>query len=78
LSTEYVIESDRILLVAEKYQSLGLKQHDALHVSCAFSVSVGFFITTDKGILKKKDKFKNVQILDPIGFIRLYKEIYND
>ena len=43
---------------------------DCLHVACAIYSKCDYFITTDKGILKKSKKIKEIIIIDPINFIR--------
>lgn len=63
-------ESDEILAVAASLQELGLKQLDALHVACAITASTEYFLTTDRGIIKKAGLITRLRILDPIDFIR--------
>jgi predicted nucleic acid-binding protein len=62
--------SDEILTLATQYMSQGLRQMDASHVACAVSLGAEAFLTTDKGILKKK--FTDILIMNPIDFIRRY------
>ncbi len=49
---------------------MGLKNLDALHVSCAIAADADYFLTTDQGILKKTHVINQIQIKDPIDFIR--------
>jgi len=57
-----------------KYLSrLGLRDKDALHVSCALSEKSKYFLTTDDKIIKKGKFIENIIILNPIEFVR---EIY--
>lgn len=70
------IEEDvRIINKAIELNKLGLRRMDALHVSCAIQGQCSYFITTDKGILKKSQVIEEVKIIDPIFFI---KEIVDD
>jgi predicted nucleic acid-binding protein len=65
-------ESEEVILLAESYCQLGLKPKDALHVACAAVVKANYFITTDRGILKKA--IKQIQIVNPVQFIQIYAE----
>lgn len=65
------IEADEALInLAQSLNQLGLKKFDSLHVSCAIKANADYFLTTDKGILKKADTIKDIQVKDPIDFIR--------
>ena len=76
LSTVMIEESESVLLRAENYKRQGLKPKDALHVACAVDAASDFFITTDRGILKKR--FSEISISNPIEFLALFKEINNE
>jgi len=73
LSKVIVEESESVLFRAENYKRLGLKPKDALHVACAVDAASDFFITTDRGIIKKR--FTEIYTCNPIDFLSLYKEI---
>ena len=76
LSIINIEESELILLRAEKYEQQGLRPKDALHVACAVDSASDFFITSDRGILKKR--FTEIFACNPIEFLSLYKEITNE
>ena len=70
LKQKAAIADDAIIQQANALHLLGLKQFDALHVACAVAAGADYFLTTDKGILNKSELIKDVQIKDPIDFIR--------
>lgn len=67
-AVENILENDDVILKAEEYQKKGIKQLDALHVACSVFAKCDAFITTDKGILNKKND--DIRILNPIDFMR--------
>jgi predicted nucleic acid-binding protein len=69
-SNEDVEESEEILNFAEMNMKHGIKKIDSLHLACAISAKTDYFLTTDDGIIKKAKYVKNIQIVDPIGFIK--------
>ena len=73
MANEVVVENEEIILCAEKYEKMGLKTLDALHIACAIYAKCDAFITTDKGILNKI--IDDIRIFNPIDFIR---EVSND
>ncbi|MDB4665254.1 PIN domain protein [Verrucomicrobia bacterium] len=70
-----VDESDQILDLAERVSSLGLKNKDSLHIGCAIFSKCDFFVTTDDGILRLSNDIQQIQIRNPIDFVR---EIFNE
>ena len=48
----------------------GIKKLDSLHLACAIKANTDYFLTTDDGVIKKAKYIKNIQIVDPIGFIK--------
>ena len=69
-AVEDIEEKDAILAIGRKLEKIGLKKIDALHISCAIYAKCNYFITTDKGILKKAKRIKELIVIDPINFIR--------
>lgn len=61
---------DGIIHLANSLNQLGLKKFDALHIACAIKAGADYFLTTDNGILKKSEITRDIQIKDPIDFIR--------
>ena len=68
LSSVIVNVDDDIMEKVKFFASCGLKSKDAFHVACAVYANAEFFITTDKGILKKQ--IKEIEIINPIDFAR--------
>jgi predicted nucleic acid-binding protein len=74
LSIVNINESDDIIVVAENLVKIGIKDKDALHISCALNGGCDYLITTDNGILKKSKLIKNISILNPVDFIAIMEE----
>jgi predicted nucleic acid-binding protein len=72
-ATTEIIESEKIITMAERYMKQGVKAKDALHLACAAKGNCDYFLTTDDQLLSKKDKIKEVNILNPLDFIQLIK-----
>lgn len=62
--------NQQIINLANSLHQQGLKKFDALHIACAIHAKADYFLTTDKGILKKAELIKEIQVKDPIDFIR--------
>jgi len=65
-----VDESPRLLEIAERNVMNGTKAKDSLHIACAIISACDCFVTTDDVILKKSNRFAEVTIMSPIGFIK--------
>jgi predicted nucleic acid-binding protein len=46
----------------------GIKSKDALHVACAIEAKCDYFITTDRGLLKKAQLLPEIKTVNPIDF----------
>lgn len=65
-----VIEySTDVVEQGQALSSLGLDPKDALHVSSAILAGADYFITTDKGILKRRSIIDQINILNPVEFL---------
>ena len=53
----------------EQIMDLGVKQMDALHLACAEAAYCDWFLTTDRGILKKVTTLGSLQVSNPIDFV---------
>ena len=65
----YIQESGYIVKNAEQLTKKELKAKDALHIACAIQADCNYFITTDDGILKKNNKIKGIEIVNPIDML---------
>lgn len=65
LATTEVVEH-----IATTLASLGVKPMDALHLASAIEAGADCFLTTDKQILRKMKSNMQIQVLDPVDFIR--------
>lgn len=65
-----VRESEKLLIVAENISRYGIKNLDSLHIACAILGEADYFLSTDDGIIKRALGIKNIEIIDPIGFIK--------
>ncbi len=77
-STEHVdIEkADEIKHKAKEIMKKGIKMKDAYHVACAIFSSCDYFLTTDNRLLKYRTT--EIQMLNPVDFIRRLEEDLND
>jgi predicted nucleic acid-binding protein len=68
-----VIENRSILILANKIMQSGIEPVDALHLSCAISAGVDYFITVDDPLLQYRNI--RIKIMDPILFIKTWENI---
>lgn len=66
-----VTKSKKLVSNALELTILGLGKKDSLHIASSISAGADYFITVDKGILRKKHLVKNLAIISPIDFIKL-------
>lgn len=64
-----------IIEKAKTIMESGIKSKDALHIASAIYGKADYFLTTDKGIIKKADHINEVAIVNPIDFV---KEMENE
>jgi predicted nucleic acid-binding protein len=75
LSAYFAEESQNILSLMNQFILFGIKPLDALHIACCLELECDYFITVDKGILRKRDMFgEKVKILSPIEMIYLLED----
>jgi predicted nucleic acid-binding protein len=69
----YVKENSIDMEKAKKMIQLGIRNKDALHISCAITAGCNYFLSTDDKILERGKLIDDLLVADPIRFI---KEVY--
>ncbi len=69
-SSDDIEESEEVINNAKIIVNHGIKKLDSLHLACAIKAKTDYFLTTDDGVIKKDSLIQNIQIVDPIGFIK--------
>lgn len=69
-SSDDIEESEEVINNAKIIMNHGIKKLDSLHLACAIKAKTDYFLTTDDGVIKKDSLIQNIQIVDPIGFIK--------
>ena len=64
--------SESILEIGNKIKKSGIRPNDALHIACALESQCEYFITTDNDLINKN--IENIQIINPIDFLRKMEE----
>lgn len=67
-----MIEVEATKKVHDESKSLiefGLRSKDALHVASAIAGKANYFVTTDDGILKKRDRISSIKVLSPVELL---------
>ena len=63
-------ETNEILKAAERFERMGARSKDALHLACAVAMKCEFFLTTDDQLVKKVSDVAEIKVTDPVSFIR--------
>ena len=63
-------ENPEIVAMAKLLNQKDFRKIDSLHIACAIFIKCDYFLTTDDTILKKAGSVDQIQIGDPIGFIK--------
>lgn len=69
-ATVDIEEDEDLFSVAAVFNQHGIKKVDSLHIACAIKAKADYFLTTDDGVIKKAGYVQDIQITDPIGFIK--------
>jgi predicted nucleic acid-binding protein len=69
LADSFVNETEEILMKMNELTAIALKPLDALHIACAISLQCQYFLTVDKGILKRVTEYSGIKIMNPVTFI---------
>jgi len=68
-AVEFVEVDDALLDRGEEIERYGIKAMDAIHIACAEASGCDWFLTTDKGILKKLRLLGSLRLANPIDFV---------
>ncbi|RPI75040.1 MAG: PIN domain protein [Desulfobacteraceae bacterium] len=63
-------ENPALIEIANALNNKGFLKMDSLHIACAIFLKCPYFLTTDDKILKLSGTIAEIQITDPIGFIK--------
>ena len=69
LADSFTPETPFVLSKMKEIISTSIKPLDALHIACAQALECDYFLTVDKGILKKAEKITAIRILNPVHFV---------
>ncbi|MEP7171460.1 MAG: PIN domain protein [Bacteroidota bacterium] len=68
-----ITESNQIIKMSESFMKTNIKPKDALHLACAVAGNCDYFLTTDDMLLSKKNRIKEIIILNPLDYIQIIK-----
>lgn len=63
-----------ILERGTQIQQSAIKPKDSLNLACAIESGCRYFITTDRTLLKKAGLFSEIEVINPIDFVRKMEE----
>ena len=68
------LPDENILQKGRLIQHSAIRPKDSLNLACAIESGCQYFITTDKALLKKAELLSEIEIINPIDFIRKEEE----
>lgn len=74
IAKDVVTSSVRLIDNAKIYIQSGLGKKDALHLASAIEAKCDYFITVDKGILRKTKQLDHIVVCSPIAFIDFWED----
>ncbi len=69
-----VHQNQTIIERAVEISGYGIGKKDALHIACAIEAKADYFITTDKGIIRKRNNIIEIRIVNPVEFIGIMED----
>jgi len=75
LATINIIASNKTLNNANIFHKKGFGVKDSIHIACAIEAKAKYFLTVDKGILKRRMDVDKTRIINPIEFIQMEDKI---
>jgi len=64
----YFLGTEQTSVLANALAVHGIKNKDAVHLACAIESQCDYFLTTDKGIIKKKEFIKDLKVMNPVEY----------
>jgi len=74
IATHICPPDEKVFEKGKQLQNNTIKPKDSLNLACAIESGCRYFITTDKALLKKAKLFSEIEIINPIDFIRKEEE----
>jgi len=74
VSSVIIHQSESIIKNAAEINKSGIGKKDSLHIACAIDAKTDFFITTDKGIIRKRNFITGINIVNPVDFISILED----
>ena len=69
-ASAYVVTTPEIEKQADVFMGMGLKASDAIHLASAKQAECDWFLTVDRGILKKINHVENMRVANPLELIQ--------
>ena len=69
IADSFTTETPATLKRMNEITKTGIKPLDALHIACAEAMNCEYFLTVDKGVLKKAKGISGIAILSPVDFV---------
>jgi hypothetical protein len=74
LASKMVNYKENVLDAASGLIDSGFGKKDALHIASAIELKVDYFLTVDKGILRKRTMVQGLSLLSPIEFLAILED----
>ncbi len=65
-----ITENEEIIGFAQRISLKGVKKMDSLHLACAIEAEAKYFLTTDDKLIKRGSDIEDIQVIDPISFVK--------
>jgi len=66
----YTGSTKEALRTAKKFERMGIRSKNTLHLACAIAMKCDYFLTTDDQLVKKASGVIEIKVTDPVSFIR--------
>ena len=69
-----IFVTEKVSELSSKLLESGLGKMDSLHIASAVEGSADYFVTTDRGIVKRRDKVRELKILNPLELLGIIEK----